>query len=65
MARAGRSADAPTRVSRKWYGTGGCGPRRMGPRADCYSVTRPFPAGMVKRRKPPFARRVQTTAIVK
>lgn len=34
-------------------------------RARRYSVTRPFPAGMVKRRKPPFASRVQTTAIVK
>ncbi len=29
-----------------------------------YNVTRPFPAGMVKRKKPPFARRVQMTAMV-
>jgi hypothetical protein len=29
-----------------------------------YSVIRLPPAGMVKRKKPPFARRVQTTAIV-
>ncbi len=36
----------------------------LAPRAF-YSVTRFPPAGMVKRRKPPMARRVQTTSRVK